>query len=342
MKLDGEQKQIIKELIKGGRKYLGDFSPRERRKAINTAIAVGFTESRWHNLPGGDRDSQGWRQERAMYYRNPRNLKASIKRFFDEYRSDAPKGANLGDRAQAVQQSGTPDVWDGVAPMANQLRKRFSGSVGKKGSTFKNKRIVTVAGKKMNVTVPLSKERIKVDYTEAVLDNILSGAKRSLFDTVMNAGEAGSPYIKHIPAKNKQLTIQGQAQKKIKGGVAGGKGAIKGKGIVHKDQNKGAKSVAEYAARGVYGSGERTPSQNAATGGAPNSDHLTTKTDASAVDAKYGSGAMMARRLGIKGWKKGTYDRHTINIGGRKYSVQILEDVEGHYDHTHIGVQRIG
>lgn len=62
-----------------------------------------------------------------MYYKNPTNLKASVKRFFDEYAADADKGAQLGVRAQQVQQSGTPNVWDTLAPMANQARKRFSG-----------------------------------------------------------------------------------------------------------------------------------------------------------------------------------------------------------------------
>lgn len=131
--LDGEQRKVIKEIIRQGRKRYRHLPVKERRKAIDTALAVGYTESRYRNLKGGDRDSSGWRQERAMYYRNPRNLHASVKRFYDEYDADAPKGAPLGARAQAVQQSGTPRVWDNLRPMASKIREDFTGKGTSRG-----------------------------------------------------------------------------------------------------------------------------------------------------------------------------------------------------------------
>lgn len=212
-KLDSEQKRIIKLLIAGGRKHLSDLPPRERRKAINTAIAVGYTESRYRNLPGGDRDSQGWRQERKRYYPDPRNLKASIKRFYDEYRADAPKGANLGDRAQAVQQSGTPDVWDGVAPMANSLRKRFSGKAGggaNGGAKFRAERSSTrtIPG----VDNSDLRKQLKMEYLAE------RGKPGGLLELASGLKQAVDTPDRQVPIKNGGELLVGAALKGLDGG----------------------------------------------------------------------------------------------------------------------------
>lgn len=127
-KLAPGQKKVIRKIIEVGQKRGKEarLSPRETRKMINTNLAVGYTESRYSNPSGGDRDSAGYRQERAMYYDNPTNLGAAVNRFYDEYLADADRSAPLGVRAQQVQQSGTPHVWDSLAPMANQIRRQFS------------------------------------------------------------------------------------------------------------------------------------------------------------------------------------------------------------------------
>jgi hypothetical protein len=54
------------------------------RKFVLAALTTGRVESNFRNLSGGDADSQGWRQERASLYKNPRNLKASVRRFYAE------------------------------------------------------------------------------------------------------------------------------------------------------------------------------------------------------------------------------------------------------------------
>lgn len=145
---------------------------------------------------------------------------------------------------------------------------------------------------------------------------------------------------KDIPGSTATSQTKGPRYKRGKKKRYQGKSSVKGL-QVRKDQNHGAKSLAEQAGRGFVTSGERTPAENAAVGGASGSDHLSTNRWASAVDMKYGTGRQVAKRLGLKNWKPGTYDRHTVTVGGRKYSVQILENVEGHYDHTHLGVQRV-
>jgi len=69
---------IIDRIIAIGRRRR---APRRHKKA---ALETGRIESNFENLPGGDADSQGWRQERASLYDNPRDLDASINRFYDE------------------------------------------------------------------------------------------------------------------------------------------------------------------------------------------------------------------------------------------------------------------
>jgi hypothetical protein len=52
----------------------------------------------------------------------------------------------------------------------------------------------------------------------------------------------------------------------------------------------------------------------------------------------------LARRLaddyGIPRSSIGTYNRHTINVDGQRFSVQLLWRVSGHYDHVHLGIRR--
>lgn len=78
---------------------------RESPAEVKAAYETGRVESNFQNLPGGDADSQGWRQERKSLYANPRDLDASINRFFDET-SQAQKanpGAKSYELAAAVQ-----------------------------------------------------------------------------------------------------------------------------------------------------------------------------------------------------------------------------------------------
>lgn len=99
MKLTPEQKRIAREIVRRGRR--AGASPME----VESAIETGLVESGLRNLPGGDADSQGWRQERASLYRDPRNLGASIDRYFRETKAAKAKGKykNSGELAAAVQ-----------------------------------------------------------------------------------------------------------------------------------------------------------------------------------------------------------------------------------------------
>src|SRR3954451_9732936 len=92
-----EQRKVIRRIITiGQRRGVGP-------KQLAAALETGRVESNFQNLPGGDRDSVGWRQERASLYRNPHNLNASINRFFNETSSVAHRYKRAGDLAAAVQ-----------------------------------------------------------------------------------------------------------------------------------------------------------------------------------------------------------------------------------------------
>jgi hypothetical protein len=121
---DRQQQQIIRTIISVGKRR---GMPRE---AILSALATGSVESRFRNPDSAhsDRDSAGWRQERSMYYKNPRNVKAAANRYYDEWNADAKgRGLSIGQQAQAVQQSGFPDRYQGRVPTAKRLLRRYGG-----------------------------------------------------------------------------------------------------------------------------------------------------------------------------------------------------------------------
>lgn len=96
--------------------------------------------------------------------------------------------------------------------------------------------------------------------------------------------------------------------------------------------------------RGVpIGSGKRTPAENAACGGSPTSDHLTTKTTTMARDFKTFDGEddarALAKALGIEGWQPNSYTGHTFSVGGHSFRAQILwgKGID-HADHVHVGI----
>lgn len=97
MALTAEQRRVLNAIKRGARRNRA--SPKELKAAIET----GIVESNLRNLSGGDRDSAGWRQERASLYADPTNLDASVDRFFRETKAVKGKYGRAGDLAAAVQ-----------------------------------------------------------------------------------------------------------------------------------------------------------------------------------------------------------------------------------------------
>src|ERR1044072_8874805 len=97
MAYTSEQRQVLNRIKSIGQRV--GATPKE----IKAAIETGLVESGLRNLPGGDADSAGWRQERARLYKNPTNLDASIHRFFQETAAVRDKYGSAGALAAAVQ-----------------------------------------------------------------------------------------------------------------------------------------------------------------------------------------------------------------------------------------------
>lgn len=94
------------------------------------------------------------------------------------------------------------------------------------------------------------------------------------------------------------------------------------------------------------GSEKRTPSHNAAIGGSPTSDHLTTKSLTFATDFPTFSGETAARALAKKvgwtNWSPNSYATFDVKIDGHTYRFQILWGSGiGHGDHIHVGISLV-
>lgn len=67
---------IIKEILRQGKG--------RNKRHVKAALEAGRVESNFSNPSGGDADSAGWRQERRSLYKDPTNVKASVRRFYRE------------------------------------------------------------------------------------------------------------------------------------------------------------------------------------------------------------------------------------------------------------------
>lgn len=317
------QKRVIKAIRREAvRRYSkGGWTKAEKRK-LRSAFMVGRVESNFQNLGGGDADSAGWRQERASLYPNPTNLKASTRRYFNEadelYQGDRP--ASLAGRVQrpASQYLYRYGEHKGEAKKLARATRR-GGAVGapqtrREGHT----KLKRVPG------VDRSSER------RALLMQYLGERDRP--DALLNLAKA-LPATASTPSRLKAVKVKGQKpMRPERGGKVHGGGGW-----------GGSKNIVMHAVKGLPVSNfKRTPSRNAAVGGSPTSEHLTTDLDSYAADVPFGSGKKIAKRLGIKGYKPGSYRRYVITAaGGRRFSVQILSQVEGHWDHDHLGVDAL-
>jgi hypothetical protein len=127
--LDREQQRVLDVLLAEGQKIK---DPRVRRVYDRAAVQTGLVESNLRNLPGGDADSAGWRQERASLYADPTNLNASAARFRQEFLQKYTPGAHSYDIAAAVQRPAAQyrGRYHDVAGQAAQLLAQYAGQAG--------------------------------------------------------------------------------------------------------------------------------------------------------------------------------------------------------------------
>lgn len=123
--LTAQQSKVARTVLRRGVKV--GATRKERLAAAET----GLVESHFENLPSGDADSEGWRQERTSIYgtgpTGPRNVKRSADRFYKELRTDpgAATAPTAGLAAQAAQGSTFPQRYDERKPEANAIVKAF-------------------------------------------------------------------------------------------------------------------------------------------------------------------------------------------------------------------------
>lgn len=98
---------IIKEILRQGRG--------RKKSHVKAALEAGRVESNFSNPSGGDADSAGWRQERRSLYKDPTNVKASVRRFYREA-AKLDKGQKSWELAADVQRP------------AKQYRGRYKGA----------------------------------------------------------------------------------------------------------------------------------------------------------------------------------------------------------------------
>lgn len=94
--LSGIDGSVAEQVYKVGREL------RAPHKHLLAAFMTGIVETNFKNLPGGDADSAGWRQERASLYPDPTNVPNSAKRFYTECKQ-LDHGQTAGELAADVQ-----------------------------------------------------------------------------------------------------------------------------------------------------------------------------------------------------------------------------------------------
>lgn len=136
------------------------------------------------------------------------------------------------------------------------------------------------------------------------------------------------------------IDARGTVRKPGGGGINAGRGWGGSEGVAVT-----AKRVA--AAMGIpVTSQKRNLAQTIAVGSSTASDHYTGNRTAFAVDfGVAGSrGDQLARRIcrayGIPTSTIGTFNGHIIKVDGKRFRIQLLWRVAGHFDHVHVGIRR--
>lgn len=331
-KLDSEQRKIVRLIRREGRNIR---DPRVRRVYERAAVQTGIVESGLRNLDHGDADSQGWRQERASLYKNPTNLKASVRRFRQEFQQHYDPGEKSYDVAGQVQRPAAQyiDRYRQEAPEARQILRQVGGAAPGGGAAPSSRRVPTY-GMTPGVDNSALRQDLKLSYLQdrgnpnALLDLALGlqGAE----DVPGERVRTGSRVVRRGSKKPNRTTsgrnaesvvdsLQGWAEKNL--GIAGGS----------RDRDRGS---------------------NAAVGGSSDSDHLegggggaykgreAVDLPTTAAQGGWTQYKKTAKRLGLKPAANG-FTQGTVKIGGQKYRVQVIfGDEHNHGDHIHVGVRR--
>jgi predicted secreted protein len=290
--------------------------PRARKKFLRAAVQTGIVESGLRNLSYGDADSQGWRQERGSLYKNPTNIKASVRRFREEFQQHYDPGEASYEVAAQVQRPAAQyrgrykDVaGEAERILAGQPTAQAASSAAPAGPSYR-----TVPGKDMSA----DRQALRINYL----------SERGKPGALLELG-AGLREAQDTP--DRRVKVQGSPQQqpssKSQGSTPNGlRAAIDGfDGLVGK---YGAPITAKQEPGHASG-GDHDPAVKGASARDIGGDEATREKIFKDL----------TRRLGVKG---AVYKGADINVtkGGVRY--QIISRDHGSGPHLHVGFRRAG
>jgi predicted secreted protein len=293
--------------------------PRARKKFLRAAVQTGIVESGLRNLNYGDADSQGWRQERASLYKDPTNIKASVRRFREEFQQHYDPGEASYEVAAQVQRPAAQyrGRYKDVAGQAEQIlagQPTAQGAPPMPGATVSGPSYKTVPGQDRSA----DRQALRINYL----------SERGKPGALLELG-AGLQDAQDTP--DRQVEVPG-SPKRVVSGKGGG------------STPKGLRAAID-GFDGLVGKYGAPITAKQEPGHASGGDHDPAVKGASARDIGGDEATRekifkdLTRRLGVKG---AVYKGADINVtrGGVRY--QIISRDHGSGPHLHVGFRRAG
>lgn len=295
---------------------------KEPRRHIKANLETSRIESNHADLPDGDADSYGYRQQRESIYGRDR-LRKQINNFYDEA-DKLDRGQRAADLAADVQRPAAQ--YRGRYRNASDEAAALLGESGRGGPRIPS-------GGPPGAS-PDASGASRGDMRRELLMAYLENRDRdpnALLSLAMGLGD--------LPARTSKPSRPRDASNASGGGKANTAEEL-------------ANEIAKFGGkRGLpAGSRDRSPASNAAVGGASDSDHLEgggagRGREGLDLPTTPGQGgweryAEVVRHLGLTP-DKGGFTQGTIDRDGRKFRVQIIfGEQHGHGDHIHVGFRR--
>lgn len=176
VRLDTEQARVVREILRAGRDQGAN------RTQLLAALDTAAVEANYRNPSGGDRDSSGWRQERASSYpgKNRMNVYEAATRFFQETRGQ--RGAlRPGALAQAAQRSAFPGRYALHTKEAAQLLRQFGAAsrprAAARQAAAPTVQVSQVAGTSGGLSETLARSKPVLPQGGALPDPVFSGSR---------------------------------------------------------------------------------------------------------------------------------------------------------------------
>jgi hypothetical protein len=325
--LNPQQRKIARRAYRRARKRKA--SPKVI-KALFEALGV---EANFSDPGHGDRDSEGGLQQRPSQGWGPASetLEQDIDQFIDRAMKIKDRYGSAGELAQAVQRSAFPARYDERGKQAEGIIKGLGGYRGGRrvasATTSGHDAVRAELGLETSID-PKAKTAVVLDFLEHRDGRRLAMDVKSL--EAAAPAEVAAPADEPVrePKEKRAPTLSGSSPRDL------------------------AKPARSFASKmGFNVSDVRSPEQNAAVGGAKDSDHLPGKdrwaedySDGTVVESekKLKLAQKIARHYGVRFVKNSYESGGEVRIGRRVYRLQILygEGI-GHADHVHVGWRRV-